>query len=100
MRKFIILFFSISSIFAQENELLESFKLEVVNERETLNHLGLKWGMNINEVEGYIKDIKLRGEEKLVANGINLGRKSEFFLQFENNRLTSISVMSVISGEN
>ena len=99
MRKFIILFLSISSILAQENELLESFKLEVVNEDETLNHLGLKWGMNMNEVEGYIKDIKLRGEEQIVANGINLGRKSEFILQFENNMLATISVISVISGE-
>ena len=98
MKKFIILFLSISSILAQENQLLESFKLEVVNEDETLNHLGLKWGMNTNEVEGYIKDIKLRGEEQLVANGINLGRKSEFILQFENNMLTTISVISLLSG--
>ena len=78
----------------------EDIIIETVMSKETLNNYGLKWGMSINESEGYLKQISQRSVNEISANGINLGRKSQFILFFEEDKLESIAVYNIISGEN
>ena len=104
MKSILIYFVSVfgiinHSFFAQNSSLNEEIMLSAVFSTETFSNSGLKWGMSMNESEGYIKQIRLRGNTEIAAKASHLGSENNYTIFYENDKLASIAVINYITGE-
>ena len=99
-RSDLILIFAFLFAFKGHSQLskneIDSYKKEIIlaafSEANDFSRLGLKWGMNMYEAEGYLKNLKISGKNELAARGKLFGLlDSDFILSFKNGKLNQIT---------